>query len=92
MTHASKKTNKAAQREELHNKGEKNMTNAIYYVVIVILTAIFVTGTAFATIKDATSEEPASTNNASISFTDGNVSCDGKTGWQMIGDLADSIR
>ena len=68
------------------------MNNVIYYVVIVILTAIFVTGTAFATVKNAPGEEPADTNITSISFTDGNVSCDGRTGWQMIGDLADAIR
>ena len=68
------------------------MTKVKQYTVAAILTAIFVAGTAFATTKEAPVEEPTDNNSASISFTDGSVSYDGKTGWQMIGDLADSIR
>ncbi len=62
-------------------------------ILAAILTAVFVAGTAFATAKDAPAPvADESSDNASISFSDGNVEYNGKTGWQMIGDLANHIR
>jgi hypothetical protein len=69
------------------------MTKVKQYTVAAILTAVFVAGTAFATVKDAPAPVAnESYDNASISFTDGNVAYNGKTGWQMIADLANNIR
>jgi hypothetical protein len=93
MQHANKKNKQRDSIKGIAKQGEKKMTKVKQYLVAAILTAVFVAGTAFATAKDAHAPvADESSDNASISFTDGNVEYNGKTGWQMIGDLAGNIR
>ena len=85
------KINTSDSIEEPQNKRGKKMKKVNQYAVAAMITVLFAATTAFATVKDAPAPV-ADTNNASISFTDGSVSYDGQTGWQMIGDLANHIR
>jgi hypothetical protein len=72
------------------------------YLVAVIFTLLFVAGTAFAFVIPAPSIESSSAEDtvcegpccdvASNSFASGNIQCDGKTGWEMIVELARDIR
>ena len=63
----------------------KNKNNAF---AIVVMTIALAATTVLASVdKDSTAAVPqTSKSTVSHSFTDGNISCDGKTGWQMIAE------
>jgi hypothetical protein len=72
------------------------MKNRKHYIASIVVVMIFVASTAFALIDNAPTQvsnvDPASDNTASISMLDGTVQLDGKTGWEMIVELASNIR
>jgi hypothetical protein len=76
-----------------------------YYSAIVLLIIVLAASTVFAFVNNVSTSAPDVASQAgdavctsglccntfSVSFVDGNISCDGKTGWQMIAEQVSNI-
>jgi hypothetical protein len=76
-------------------KGTK-MEKKNYYSAIVLLTIVLTAASAFAFVDNGSISAPnaatqSSKSTISHSFADGNISCDGKTGWQIIAEQVANI-
>ena len=73
------------------------MEKKMNYFVIVLLTIVLAAATAFAFVDGVSDPAPdaeakSSKSTISHSFTDGSISCDGKTSWQIIADQVANIK
>ena len=73
------------------------MEKRMNYFVIVLLTIVLAAATAFAfvdgvSVPPSDAEAQSSKNTISHSFTDGSVSHDGKTGWQIVADQVANLK